>query len=97
MAAARSSVGTGVAVALRLRSPLLLDAVHAAYASGVDVMLWVCAAIAIAAADAGSAVPAAAAGRASGATDVGGAGAAARWRRRGVQAAARSQWARGRR
>jgi MFS transporter, DHA2 family, multidrug resistance protein len=50
VAAARSSVGTGVAVALRLRSPQLLDAVHAAYASGVDVMLWVCAAIAIAAA-----------------------------------------------
>jgi MFS transporter, DHA2 family, multidrug resistance protein len=48
--AARSSVGTGVAVALRLRSPLLLDAVRVAYASGVDVMLWVCAAIAIAAA-----------------------------------------------
>jgi MFS transporter, DHA2 family, multidrug resistance protein len=50
VAAARSSVGTGVAVALRLRSPQLLDAAHAAYASGVDVMLWVCAAIAIAAA-----------------------------------------------
>jgi MFS transporter, DHA2 family, multidrug resistance protein len=50
MVAARSSVGTGVAVALHLRSPLLLAAVHAAYASGVDVMLWVCAAIAIAAA-----------------------------------------------
>jgi DHA2 family multidrug resistance protein-like MFS transporter len=50
VAAVKSSVGTGVAVALRLRSPLVLDAVHAAYASGVDVMLWVCAVIAIAAA-----------------------------------------------
>jgi MFS transporter, DHA2 family, multidrug resistance protein len=49
-AAAKSSVGTGVTVALRLRSAELLDAVRAAYASGVDVMLWVCAAIAIAAA-----------------------------------------------
>jgi hypothetical protein len=49
-AMAKSSVGTGVAVAARLGSASLLDAVHAAYASGVDVMLWVCAAIAIAAA-----------------------------------------------
>jgi MFS transporter, DHA2 family, multidrug resistance protein len=49
-AAAKSSVGTGVAVALRIRSPQLLAAVHTAYAGGVDVMLWVCAAIAIAAA-----------------------------------------------
>ena len=49
-AAAKSSVGTGVAVALRTRSAQLLAAVHAAYAGGVDVMLWVCAAIAIAAA-----------------------------------------------
>ena len=47
---ARSSVGTGVSVALRLRSPLLLDAVRAGYASGVDIMLWVCAGIAITAA-----------------------------------------------
>jgi MFS transporter, DHA2 family, multidrug resistance protein len=50
LATARSSVGTGMAVALRLRSPELLTAVRAAYAGGVDVMLWVCAAIAIAAA-----------------------------------------------
>jgi MFS transporter, DHA2 family, multidrug resistance protein len=49
-AAARSSVGTGVAVARQLRSPELLSAVHAAYATGVDVMLWACAGIAIAAA-----------------------------------------------
>ena len=49
-AAARTSVGTGVAVAARLGSAPLLDAVRAAYASGVDVMLWVCAAIALAAA-----------------------------------------------
>ncbi|HEY2316020.1 MAG TPA: DHA2 family efflux MFS transporter permease subunit [Streptosporangiaceae bacterium] len=48
--AARSSVGTGVEVAMRLHSPQLLEAVHVAYASGVVVMLWVCAAIAIAAA-----------------------------------------------
>jgi len=48
--AARSSVGTGAAVAKQLHSPELLSAVHAAYASGVDVMLWVCAGIAIAAA-----------------------------------------------
>jgi MFS transporter, DHA2 family, multidrug resistance protein len=49
-AVAKSSVGTGVAVAAKLDSVPLLGAVHAAYASGVDVMLWVCAAIAIAAA-----------------------------------------------
>jgi uncharacterized sodium:solute symporter family permease YidK len=48
--AARSSVGTGVAVAGRLHSPQLLGAVHSAFASGLDVMLWVCAAIAITAA-----------------------------------------------
>jgi MFS transporter, DHA2 family, multidrug resistance protein len=49
-AVAKSSVGTGVAVAAKIDSASLLTAVHAAYASGVDVMLWVCAAIAIAAA-----------------------------------------------
>lgn len=48
--ATRSSVGSGVAVAQRLHSPQLLSAVHTAFASGVDMMLWVCAAIAIAAA-----------------------------------------------
>jgi MFS transporter, DHA2 family, multidrug resistance protein len=47
---ARGSVGTGVVVARQLHSPQLLGVVHAAYASGVDVMLWVCAAIAITAA-----------------------------------------------
>lgn len=47
---ARDSVGTGVAVARQVRSPELLGAVHVAYASGVDVMLWACAGIAIAAA-----------------------------------------------
>ena len=46
----RGSVGTGVAVAERLHSPQLLAAVHLAYASGVDVMLWICAGIAIASA-----------------------------------------------
>jgi MFS transporter, DHA2 family, multidrug resistance protein len=50
VAAARSSVGAGVAVAVQTRSPDLLAAVHGAYATGVDVMLWVCAAIALAAA-----------------------------------------------
>jgi EmrB/QacA subfamily drug resistance transporter len=49
-AAARSSVGTGVAVATKLGAAPLLSAVRDAYASGVDLMLWVCAAIAIAAA-----------------------------------------------
>ncbi len=48
--AARSSVGAGVAVAAKLGSAPLLTAVHSAYADGVDVMLWVCAAIAAAAA-----------------------------------------------
>jgi MFS transporter, DHA2 family, multidrug resistance protein len=48
--AARSSVGAGVVVARRLHSPQLLGAVHTAYASGMDVMLWICAAIAITAA-----------------------------------------------
>jgi DHA2 family multidrug resistance protein-like MFS transporter len=47
---ARSSVGSGVAVAGQAHSPQLLAAVHVAYASGVDTMLWVCAGIAIAAA-----------------------------------------------
>jgi len=50
VAAARSSVGAGVAVAAKLGSAPLLTAVHSAYADGVDVMLWVCAAIAAAAA-----------------------------------------------
>ncbi|HEY2638509.1 MAG TPA: MFS transporter [Streptosporangiaceae bacterium] len=50
VAAAKSSVGAGVAVAMKSRSAELLAAVHSAYAGGVDVMLWVCAAIAIAAA-----------------------------------------------
>jgi DHA2 family multidrug resistance protein-like MFS transporter len=49
-AAARNSVGTGAALAHRLHSPHLASAVHVAYASGIDDMLWVCAAIAIAAA-----------------------------------------------
>jgi MFS transporter, DHA2 family, multidrug resistance protein len=47
---ARGSVGTGVEVAERLHSPHVLAAVHQAFASGVDVMLWICAAIAIASA-----------------------------------------------
>ena len=47
---ARGSVGTGVEVAERLGSPQVLAAVHQAFASGVDVMLWICAGIAIASA-----------------------------------------------
>ncbi len=47
---ARGSVGTGVEVAERLHSPQLLAAVHQAFASGVDAMLWTCAGIAIASA-----------------------------------------------
>ncbi len=46
----RSSVGDGVAVAEKLHSAQLLGAVHGAYASGVDRMLWVCAGIATASA-----------------------------------------------
>jgi MFS transporter, DHA2 family, multidrug resistance protein len=49
-AVVKSSVGAGVVAATKLGSAPLLADVHAAYASGVDVMLWVCAAIAIAAA-----------------------------------------------
>ena len=49
-AAARSSVGAGVEVATKLGTAPLLSAVRDAYAAGVDVMLWVCAAIAIGAA-----------------------------------------------
>jgi MFS transporter, DHA2 family, multidrug resistance protein len=48
--ALRNSVGDGVAVADKLRSVPLLAIVRDAYASGVDTMLWVCAAIAAAAA-----------------------------------------------
>src|ERR1700722_10031934 len=47
-ATARSSVGTGVQVAMKAHSPQLLTSVHLAFASGVDMMLWVCAAISIA-------------------------------------------------
>ncbi len=49
-AAAKSSVGSGVEVATKLGSAPLLSAVRDAYAGGVDIMLWVCAAIAIGAA-----------------------------------------------
>jgi EmrB/QacA subfamily drug resistance transporter len=50
VAAARNSVGAGVNLAAKHHSALLLIAVHNAYASGVDGMLWVCAAIAAVAA-----------------------------------------------
>jgi MFS transporter, DHA2 family, multidrug resistance protein len=48
--ALRNSVGDGVAAADKLHSVPLLAIVRDAYASGVDTMLWVCAAIAAAAA-----------------------------------------------
>lgn len=51
--AARSSVAEGVAVARHAPAAVsgsLLDAVHNAYTSGLDVMLWICAGIAIASA-----------------------------------------------
>jgi MFS transporter, DHA2 family, multidrug resistance protein len=46
--AAKSSVGGGVAVAERLGSSSLLDAVRTAFVHGMDIMLWTCAGIAIA-------------------------------------------------
>jgi MFS transporter, DHA2 family, multidrug resistance protein len=52
-AVARSSVTAGVAVAQHAPAAIsagLLGAVHAAYTSGIDAMLWICAGIAIAAA-----------------------------------------------
>ena len=48
--AAHASVAGGLQVAHQLGSLSLLAQVRAAYASGLDVMLWVCAAIALAAA-----------------------------------------------
>jgi DHA2 family multidrug resistance protein-like MFS transporter len=51
--AARSSVAAGVAVAHSAPAAVsggLLDAVHLAYTDGLDVMLWICAGIAIASA-----------------------------------------------
>jgi DHA2 family multidrug resistance protein-like MFS transporter len=48
--AARSSVTGGLAVAHAAGSAALLHDVRAAYAGGLDVMLWVCAGIAVAAA-----------------------------------------------
>lgn len=48
--AARASVTTGVAVAQKLGSPTLLHAVRVAFVDAMDVMLWVTAAIALAAA-----------------------------------------------
>jgi MFS transporter, DHA2 family, multidrug resistance protein len=48
--AAHSSVTGGLAVAHALHSLSLLALVRTAYADGLDVMLWVCAAIALAAA-----------------------------------------------
>jgi EmrB/QacA subfamily drug resistance transporter len=48
--AAHASVSGGLAVARETSSAVLLAGVRHAYASGLDVMLWVCAAIALAAA-----------------------------------------------
>jgi DHA2 family multidrug resistance protein-like MFS transporter len=45
---ARDSVFAGVAAAQRLGSASLLGSVRAAFVDGMDVMLWVCAAIAVA-------------------------------------------------
>jgi DHA2 family multidrug resistance protein-like MFS transporter len=47
-AAARDSVFAGVVVARRLGSASLLDSVQAAFVHGMDGMLWVCAAVAVA-------------------------------------------------
>jgi MFS transporter, DHA2 family, multidrug resistance protein len=49
-AAARSSVSAGVAVAHRLGSASLLDAVRVAFVHGMNIMLWVCGGIALASA-----------------------------------------------
>jgi DHA2 family multidrug resistance protein-like MFS transporter len=46
--AARDSVFAGVAAARQLGSVALLQSVRAAFVDGMDVMLWVCAAIAVA-------------------------------------------------
>jgi MFS transporter, DHA2 family, multidrug resistance protein len=46
--AARDSVFAGVAAAEQLGSASLLDSARAAFVAGMDVMLWVCAAIAVA-------------------------------------------------
>jgi MFS transporter, DHA2 family, multidrug resistance protein len=46
----RSSVAAGVSVAQRAPAPqssALLAAVHSSYSDGMDVMLWICAGIAI--------------------------------------------------
>ena len=45
---ARDSVFAGVAAAQRLGSASLLHSVRAAFVDGMDVMLWVCAAISVA-------------------------------------------------
>ncbi|HEX4831524.1 MAG TPA: DHA2 family efflux MFS transporter permease subunit [Trebonia sp.] len=49
-AAARGSVAGGVAVARQLGSPSLLASVQAAFVHGMDMMLWTCGGIALAAA-----------------------------------------------
>lgn len=49
-AAVRSSIGVGVQVAHATGSQILLGAVRAALAHGMDIMLWVCTGIALASA-----------------------------------------------
>ncbi len=49
-AAVRSSVGSGVAVAARAGSSSLLDTVRSSFVHGMDLMLWTCGGIAVAAA-----------------------------------------------
>jgi DHA2 family multidrug resistance protein-like MFS transporter len=47
---ARKSVASGIAIAQKAGSAALLDAVRAAFVHALDVMLWVCAGVALAAA-----------------------------------------------
>jgi DHA2 family multidrug resistance protein-like MFS transporter len=46
-AAVRSSVGSGVAVAVRARLGLPADSVRGAFVDGMDIMLWTCGGIAV--------------------------------------------------
>jgi hypothetical protein len=46
-AAVRSSVGSGVAVAVKAGSSSLLDTIRGAFVHGMDLMLWTCGGIAV--------------------------------------------------
>jgi len=48
--AARKSVASGIAIAQQAGSATLLDAIRTAFVHALDVMLWICAGIALAAA-----------------------------------------------